>query len=435
VPERELLERRTTELLQRLIQFNTVNPPGNEQAAQEFLRELLEGAGFECELLSAVEGRPNQVARLKGRSDGPTLCLLGHVDTVLADPDDWSVDPWSGELRDDCVWGRGALDMKSQVAAEVAAAIALAEEGWRPEAGELKLVLTADEEAGAEYGAKWLCEQQPDKVRCDLVVNEGAGELLEYDGRRIYPVCVAEKGVFRFTLSTHGRAGHASIPRIGDNALTKMAGVLDALREPMPAYELSPEPEALMRAMGVDTRDLEAGVRQVAEQDERVAVLLEPMLGVTLAPTMIHASEKINVIPARAELGVDCRVPPELGEEHAFKRIHQVLGDDGYDVEFRETVVGNRSPIDTPLMDRIRSFVEREDPGAEVAAMVLPGFSDSRWFRDAFPDCTAYGFFPQNKMDLFEAAPLIHGADERIPVADLGLAAAFYADLAVEVLQ
>jgi acetylornithine deacetylase/succinyl-diaminopimelate desuccinylase-like protein len=435
VPEREVLERRTTELLQRLIQFNTVNPPGNEQAAQEFLRELLEAAGFECELLSAIEGRPNQVARLKGKSDGPTLCLLGHVDTVLADPADWTVDPWSGELRDDCVWGRGALDMKSQVAAEVAAAIVLAEEGWRPEAGELKLVLTADEEAGAVYGAKWLCEQQPDKVRCDLVVNEGAGELLEYDGRRIYPVCVAEKGVFRFTLSTHGSAGHASIPRIGDNALTKMAGVLDALRDPMPAYELSPEPEALMRAMGVDTGDLEAAVKQVAEQDERVAVLLEPMLGVTLAPTMIRASEKINVIPARAELGVDCRVPPELGEQHALERIHQVLGDDGYDVEFRDTVVGNRSPIDTPLMDRIRTFVEKEDPGADVAAMVLPGFSDSRWFRDAFPDCTAYGFFPQRTMDLFEAAPLIHGADERIPVADLGLAAAFYADLAVEVLQ
>src|SRR3954471_22440971 len=148
MPERELLERRTTELLQRLIQFNTVNPPGNEQAAQEFLRDLLEGAGFECELLSAVDGRPNQVARLRGSSDGPTLCLLGHVDTVLADAEDWTVDPWSGELRDDCVWGRGALDMKSQVAAEVAASVALAEEGWRPESGELMLVLTADEEAG-----------------------------------------------------------------------------------------------------------------------------------------------------------------------------------------------------------------------------------------------------------------------------------------------
>src|SRR5919205_2135527 len=118
--------------------------------------------------------------------------------------------------------------MKSQVAAEVAAVTALAQEGWRPEAGELLLVLTADEEAGAEYGAKWLCEQQADKVRCDLVVNEGAGEVLEFDGRRVYGVCVAEKGVFRFTVTTQGRAGHASIPRIAGNAPTKMGPILDA---------------------------------------------------------------------------------------------------------------------------------------------------------------------------------------------------------------
>src|SRR3954467_5598135 len=155
------LEQRTTELLQRLIQFNRVNAPGNEQAAQEFLKETLEEAGFECELLAAVEGRPNLVARLRAQSDGPRLGLLGHVDTVLADADDWSVDPWAGELRDGCVWGRGALDMKSQVAAEVAAATLLAEEGWRPESGELILVVTADAEAGAEHGAMWLCEQQP----------------------------------------------------------------------------------------------------------------------------------------------------------------------------------------------------------------------------------------------------------------------------------
>src|SRR2546423_11583811 len=134
------LEQRTTELLQRLIRFNTVNPPGNEQAAQEFLKETLEAAGFECELLAAVEGRPNLVARLRAQSDGPRLALLGHVDTVLADADDWSVDPWSGEVRDRCVWGRGAIDMKSQVAAEVAAACALAEGGWRPEAGEVRAI-------------------------------------------------------------------------------------------------------------------------------------------------------------------------------------------------------------------------------------------------------------------------------------------------------
>jgi acetylornithine deacetylase/succinyl-diaminopimelate desuccinylase-like protein len=435
VPEREDLERRTTELLQRLIRFNTVNPPGNEQEAQEFLKAMLDGAGFECELLAAVDGRPNLVARLESGSDGPRLCLLGHVDTVLADPSDWSVDPWGGELRDGCVWGRGALDMKSQVAAEVAAAVVLAEEGWRPEAGALQLVVTCDEETGAEHGARWLCEQQPDKVRCDLVVNEGAGEVFEYDGRRIYGVCVAEKGVFRFTLSTRGRAGHASIPRIGDNALTKMAPLLEAMREGRPAYELSPEPQAFIEAMGLDSGDLDSALRQVEERDPRVAILLEPMLGVTLTPTMIRASEKINVIPARAELGVDCRVPPDLGEDHALRRIHEVLGEDGYEVRFVETVTGNRSSIDTPLMDRIRAFVERDDPGAEVAPVVLPGFSDSRWFREAFPDCVAYGFFPQKEMDLFEAAPLIHAADERVPVADLGLAAAFYAGLAEETLK
>jgi acetylornithine deacetylase/succinyl-diaminopimelate desuccinylase-like protein len=435
VPEREDLERRTTELLQRLIRFKTVNPPGDEQQAQEFLKQMLEAAGFECELLSAVEGRPNLVARLESGSDGPRLCLLGHVDTVLADPSDWSVDPWAGELRDGCVWGRGALDMKSQVAAEVAAAVALAEEGWRPEAGALQLVLTADEEAGAEHGARWLCEQQPDKVRCDLVVNEGAGEIFEYDGRRIYGVCVAEKGVFRFTLSTSGRAGHASIPRIGENALCKMAPLLEAMREGRPAYELSQEPEAFIRAMGLDCEDLAGTLREVEERDPRIAILLEPMLGVTLTPTMIRASEKINVIPARAELEVDCRVPPDCGEEHALSRIQEVLGEDGYELRFGETVIGNRSPIETALMDRIRDFVEREDPGAEVTPVVLPGFSDSRWFRDAFPDCVAYGFFPQNAMNLFESAPLIHGADERVPVADLGLAASFYSELAVETLR
>jgi len=436
VPERAELERRTTELLRRLIRFKTVNPPGEEQAVQEFLESELERAGFECELLAAAAGRPNLVARLSGRSEGPTLTYLGHVDTVLADPEAWSVDPWSGELRDGCVWGRGALDMKSQVAAEVVAGSALAEEGWRPESGELRIVLTVDEEAGATHGARWLCEQVPDKVRCDLVVNEGGGEHIEVDGRRLYGVCVAEKGVFRFKLTTEGRAGHASIPRIGDNALTKMAPILQAMGERQPSLELSPEPEAFLAALGVEAgEELQEALRAVGLKDPRIAVLLEPMLGVTLTPTRIRASEKINVIPARAELEVDCRVPPELGEEHARARIAEVVGDDGYGLEFSETVIGNRSPVETPLMDEIREFVSRADPGAVVAPVVLPGFSDSRWFREAFPDCVAYGFFPQSRMDLFESAPLIHGADERIPVEDLGLAASFFAELAPRMLS
>jgi acetylornithine deacetylase/succinyl-diaminopimelate desuccinylase-like protein len=429
------LEHRTTQLLRRLIRFNTVNPPGNEQACQDYLKGLLERAGFDVELLSSVEGRPNLIARLPSGKEGPVLCLLGHVDTVLADPSEWEpFDPWSGMAWDGCVWGRGALDMKSQVAAEVAVALSLAESGWRPAHGELKLVLTADEEAGAEHGAKWLCEQHPDKVRADIVINEGAGEVFEYDGRRLYGVCVAEKGVFRFTVATEGRAGHASIPRIGDNALTKMAPVLEKLATVTVAPERTPEAEAVLGAMGVDSADLSTALRQVEAKDPGIAVLLEPMLGVTLTPTMIRASEKINVIPSRAELKVDCRVPPGLGEEHALEQIQAVLGDGGLTVSFDETVVGNRSSMETPVMDSIRDFIAREDTDAEVTPMMLPGFSDSRWFREAFPDCVAYGFFPQRAMGLFEAAPLIHGANERIPVEDLGLAARFYAGLVEETL-
>ena len=438
MPDRADLEHRTTDLLQRLIRFNTVNPPGNELAVQGFLKERLEGAGFECDLLSAVPGRPNLVARLRGRSDGPVLSLSGHVDTVLATPSEWSVDPWSAEIRDGCVWGRGALDMKSQVAAEAAAALALVDEGWRPESGDLLLVFVADEEAGSLHGAKWLTANHPDKVRCDFSVNEGAGEVFEFDGRRYYTVCAAEKGVFRFKLITNGRAGHASVPRIGDNALVKLAPFLERIAAaPMP-LELSPEPEGFLRGLGVlNGGDPAAALRALEEKDPRLAVLIEPLLGVTLTPTMAHASDKINVIPSQAELQVDCRVPPGHGEQHARERIRAALGtDDGYELAFfeDEQVIGNRSPIDTPLMDHIREFIDAEDPGATVVPTALPGFTDSRWWRDAFPDCVAYGFFPQRRMDMFEASPLVHGADERIPVEDLGFAAGFYSELIQKVL-
>ncbi len=434
MPEPAELERRTIDLLRRLIQFNTVNPPGNEEVAQRFLCGELEAAGFESELLAAVAGRPNLVARLRGRSDGARLCYLGHVDTVLADAGDWSVDPWSAELRDGFVWGRGAIDMKGQVAAEIAAVTALAEEGWRPDAGELIVVITADEEAGAVHGAKWLCEQHPDKVRCDLVVNEGGGDSFGTNGHRLYGVEVAEKGVFRFALRTSGRAGHASIPKIADNALAKLVPMIEAMTERRAEFDSAPEPEALIEALGFDSGNLGRALEEIESRDPRVALLLEPTLGVTFAPTMIRASEKINVIPARAELRVDCRVPPGLGQDHARRRLAEVVGEDGYEVEFLEQVVGNRSPSEGPLMDHIREFVEREEPGAQVVPFMLPGFTDSRWFREAFPSCIAYGFMPRREVDMFEAAALMHAVDERASVADLLLGARFFAELAPKVL-
>jgi acetylornithine deacetylase/succinyl-diaminopimelate desuccinylase-like protein len=419
------MQQETTDVLQRLVRFNTVNPPGNEREAQEYLAGYLQGAGLEIELLGRTESRPNLVARLRGTGDGPTLCLLSHVDTVLATPSEWEHDPWSGDIVDGELWGRGALDMKSQTAAEVVAAATLARSGWRGE-GDLLVVVVVDEETGGAEGAQWICGEHPDKVRCDYLLNEGAGSLVPFNGQRMFDVCVAEKGVFRFKLRTRGVAGHASMPKIGDNALLKLAPLLQAMKDRQPAFDITSGPQAMLDGLGVTFDELR-------EQDPLLALIVEPMLGVTLAPTRVHASEKINVIPSVAEIGVDCRVPPGLGEEDALKRIREVLGDGDYEIEFSETVMGNQSPIESPLMDVIRRWVASVEPDARVVPAILQGFSDSRTFRHAFPDLVAYGFFPRRAMTLYEAAPLIHSANERIPVADLGTAADFFTYAAREI--
>jgi acetylornithine deacetylase/succinyl-diaminopimelate desuccinylase-like protein len=429
------LERETTELLAALVRLNTVNPPGNERPAQELLAGLLREAGFEIELLGRTEARPNLVARLRGTSDGPTLCLLSHVDTVLADPGDWQRDPWSGDVVDGELWGRGAQDMKSQTAAEVVAAVALARSGWRPAHGDLLVVSVVDEETGGGEGAQWLTENHPDVVRCDWLINEGAGTVFGFGHERLYGVCVAEKGVFRFTLTTDGVAGHASIPNIGDNALLKMVPLLQAMADQQPEFDITDPPRALFGALGMPLDgDPVAALAALRARDPALAGLVEPTLGVTLAPTIISASEKINVIPSHARLEVDCRTPPGMGEEQVLRRIKNLLGPDGYRIEFTEMVVGNASSADTPLMDALRGWIAREDGEARVVPTMLPAFTDSRTFRAAFPDCVAYGFFPQREMNLHETWPLVHSRDERIAVADLGFAARCYRDVAQELL-
>ena len=430
------LQQQTTEVLRRLVAFNTVNPPGNERPAIEYLADYLQGAGFETEILAAEENRPNLVATLNGNADGPTLTYLGHVDTVLAHPQEWTHDPWSGELADGYLWGRGALDMKSQVAAEAVAGVALAKQGWRPKRGRLLLVFVSDEETGGTLGARWLTETHPDKVRSDMLLNEGGGTVFEYDGQRRYGVCCAEKGIFRFTVTARGVAGHASIPRTGDNALLKLGPVLQKLADAEMAFEMTEGPAALLRSLGHDPDDPAGAVQAVAQANPGLAIFFEPMLGVTLTPTMVHASDKMNVIPSSATLKIDCRVPPGLGEDAVRRRIEHAFGElaPQLEIEFTETVIGNASAIDTELMQTIKNWVATQDPGADAVPLILPGFSDSRWFREAFPECVAYGFFPQRHQNLLETAPLIHNADERIDVRDLGFASSFYVDLAREML-
>ena len=225
------LQEETAEVLARLIRFKTVNPPGNERECQEWLAAYLREAGLEVELMGADPERPNLIARLAGAEPGPVLGYLSHVDTVLADPDDWTHDPWSGDIHDGHLWGRGALDMKAQTAAEAVAAATLAREGWRPARGELKVIAVVDEETGGRLGAQWLTEQRPDVARVDWLVNEGGGPVMPYGERRLYHVCCAEKGTFRFRVRARGVAGHASFPGFGDNALLKLAPVLARLGE------------------------------------------------------------------------------------------------------------------------------------------------------------------------------------------------------------
>ena len=413
-----------TELLQELIRIDTTNPPGNETAAAEVLQAYLEDSGAEVELYARIPARANLVARIPGRSDGPTLLFLSHTDVVLADAAEWTADPFGGELRSGEIWGRGALDMKGQVAASAVAIASLAREGFEP-AGDLIFAATADEEVGAGFGAQWLCETHPDAVRCDYLINEGSGERLELGGKPFYMCSVAEKMSAPFRLRVRGRSGHASMPGIADNALVKAAPLITALGEYVPEQHLTPEVEALLEAVTGDRPASPAeALERAREIGEFFAEMVEPLLSLTLAPTMITASQKRNVIPAICDVVVDSRLLPETtpAEQHAIVR--SVLGDGDYELEALEAHGGTRSPIESPLWDAVTDWVSDVEPVAKPAPICVAGFTDSHWFREAF-GTVAYGFFPSRVMPAELAARLIHSADERIPVEDLELGVSF----------
>jgi acetylornithine deacetylase/succinyl-diaminopimelate desuccinylase-like protein len=407
------------ELLGGLIRLDTVNPPGNETAAAELLRDYLGESGVESELYAKVPERANLVARLPGRG-GPSLVLLSHTDTVVADAADWQVDPWSGELRDGEIWGRGALDMKGQVAASAVALASLAREGFAP-AGDVIFVAAADEEVGQDYGLPWLCREHPQAVRADFALNEGAGERLELLGRRFYPCASAEKKSSPFRLHVRGRAGHASVPGMTDNALVKAASLIERLAAHRPALRLGPETDALVQAVAGQPLEASEALALAKELDPLAAELLEPLLSLTLSPTMISASERRNVVPSVCEVVVDCRLLPEQTQAEAETTLREVLGDGDYDFEWIEGHGGTRSPLQTPLWQAIESFVAEIEPGATLVPICVAGFTDSHWLREAF-GTVAYGFFPMRAMDAQLAARLVHSADERIPADDLELA-------------
>ncbi len=430
------LREEVTDLLQQLIRIDTTNPPGNETAAAELLREYLEANGVACELIAKVPERANLVARIPG-GDGPSLLFLGHTDVVLADPAEWSVPPFSGELRDGMVWGRGALDMKSEVAANAVALASLAREGFKP-SGDLIFAATADEEAGFGFGLEWLCEAHPDAVRCDFAINEGGGDRLELeDGRPIYTPTVAEKMTAPFRLIVHGRSGHASMPRIADNALVNATALIERIAAYRPEPQLGPEVERFLQVVLDEVPPASEAAERLAGLSPIAAVVIDALLGPTFSPTIISASQKRNVIPALCEIEVDCRLLPGQHPEHVEPMIRAVLdagsviggaddaqrnargGDVDYELEWIEARGGTRSSLDTPLWQALEEWVAEAEPGASVAPLACVGFTDSHWLREAF-GTVAYGFFPSTgELPPEVAAGLVHSADERIPVADL----------------
>jgi len=333
----------TSELQQQLIRIDTVNPPGNETVAAELLRDYLAENGVESELYARAPERTNLVARLPGSGGGPSLMLLSHTDTVVADAAEWQFGPWSGEIRDGEIWGRGALDMKGQVAASAVALATLARDGFRP-AGDLVFAAVADEEVGQGFGLPWLCDQHPDAVRVDYALNEGAGERIEVLGRPYYICSSAEKMSSPFRLRVHGRAGHASVPGIADNALVRAAPRIARRAAYRTALQLGPETRALVEAVAGTPLEPAEALELARRADPAAAELLEPLLSLTLAPTMISASQRRNVIPHVSEVVVDCRLLPGQTQAEVEPLLREVLGDGDYDFEWIEGRGGTRSP-------------------------------------------------------------------------------------------
>jgi acetylornithine deacetylase/succinyl-diaminopimelate desuccinylase-like protein len=310
--------------------------------------------------------------------------------------------------------------MKGQVAASAVAKASLARDGFEP-SGDLIFAATADEEVGAGFGAQWLCEAHPEAIRCDYCVNEGAGDCIELDGRAFYVCSIAEKMSAPFRLRVHGRSGHAAMPQIADNALVKAAPLIEALGRYEPERSLEPEVVALIEAVtGAAPRSPEEALEQARAASPVLAELTEPLLSMTISPTIATASRQRNVIPAICDVTVDCRLLPGRTPADAERIVRGVLGEGDYELEWLEAHGGTRSPMDTPLWDAVASFVEEAEPGARAVPICVAGFTDSHWIREAF-DAVAYGFFPARTMDYETAARLIHSADERVPVEDLEL--------------
>ena len=431
------LRSETTELLQELLRIDTSNPPGNETPAAELLAGYLERNGVACELVAREPARANLLARLPGSGDGPSVMLLGHTDVVPADASRWRRPPFGGELDEDgYVWGRGALDMKNEVATRAVAMAALARSA-DPLGGNLVLAVVSDEEDGTNrVGMSWLVEERPD-IACQYVINEGASERLALsDGRTIVTLNVGERAAGAVRVTALGSPGHSSAPYGVRHAVPLLAELIGRLAAYRPPRRLLPSTEAMLeRLVGPVDGDIDGSVARAVALHPALSDLIEPLFSTTIAPTRLHGSEALNVLPGRASVDCDCRVLPDTTIDQVLSELTEALGDGiPYELEVLDPLVGGTlSPCDSPLFTACESFLEAHDPGVIVLPTICSGFTDSHYMRAAFGS-VAYGIWPvrTTPIELFDT---VHAHDERVHVDDLGYATLFHIEVCRSLLR
>ncbi|MFI9748932.1 M20/M25/M40 family metallo-hydrolase [Streptomyces collinus] len=404
-----------------LIRIDTTNRGGGdcrERPAAEYAAARLADAGIEPVLLERTQGRTNVVARIEGTDPSAGALLLhGHLDVVPAAAADWTVHPFSGEIRDGVVWGRGAVDMKNMDAMILAVVRGWARQGVRPRR-DIVIAFTADEEASAEDGSGFLADEHPGLFEgCTEGVSEsGAFTFHDGDGRQIYPIAAGERGTAWLKLTARGRAGHGSkVNR--DNAVTHLAGAIARIGAHEWPLRLTPTVRAALTELaalyGIET-DL-TDVDALLEKLGPAAKLVEPTLRNSANPTMLDAGYKINVIPGEAVAYVDGRYMPG-GEEEFRSTLDRLTGPD-VDWEFHHREVALQSPVASPTFAGMRAAVEEFAPEGHVVPFCMSGGTDAKQFSRL--GITGYGFTPLKLPDGYDYAAMFHGVDERVPVEAL----------------
>lgn len=404
-----------------LIRINTANPPGNEAEAALYLQEILHREGIEATIYASASKRGNLVSTLKGTSKARPLILLSHLDVVSATPNQWSHPPFSGEISDGYLWGRGALDMKGMLAMELMAFILYKRSGAMSER-DLILVATADEKAGGKFGLEWLIEQDIPGIReAEFVISKGE-EGTHYNDTPAYACQNGEKATLWVRLSASGKPGRASLPG-KENPILKIAGVLSKLARTKRTISLCETTRAYLSILALQkglripqesaARDL--SLKLFAGKHARSERSIKTMFYNTVTPTIIKGGELVNILPERCELTLDCRLLPGETPGEFLESLKNHVNAPDIQWEIIQATSGSESPIATGLFDVIEKAICAVKPGALLLPHLSPGNTDLRYFRHR--GITAYGFMPVLVSETERDRN--HGVDERISLDNL----------------